>query len=131
MVVGQLRFRCPHDAADIGSGRKPAARHAANVIDEHVVILGAALLIGHDALEDFKDGQRLHLEPCLFADLASRRVFEQFAGLDDTARKRPLALQRLASAFDEQNPTVVIKDEGADAEERAVRVAPANTAPIL
>jgi hypothetical protein len=95
------------------------------------VILGAAVAVGDDALEQLEDIQRLDLEPGLLADLAARGVFEQLAGFDNAPWKRPLAFERLAAALDQQDALGVIEDQRTDAEEGAIRVAAANTAPIL
>jgi hypothetical protein len=85
IVLRQFRFRRPRGVAHIGGGCEVTAGDTANVVDEHVVILGAAVGIGHDSFEYFKDGQRLYFEAGLFADLASSGILQEFTGFDDAA----------------------------------------------
>ncbi len=69
----------------VGCG-EGAAGDAAEVIDEDVVIFGAALRVAEDALEDLDYGERLDEQAGLFADFADDGVAEQFARFEDSAR---------------------------------------------
>jgi hypothetical protein len=80
--------------------------------------------IGHDAFEDFKNRELFHFEAGFFADFTPDTVLQFFAGLDDPAGQRPIALERFLRALDQEDFTVV-EDERADPKERARWIAPA------
>jgi hypothetical protein len=65
------------------------------------MIFGTPGRIPHDAFEDFEDRAGLHPQSSLFENLASDRRLQPLAGFDQAARKRPIALQRIAPTFDE------------------------------
>src|ERR1017187_1923446 len=58
LELGQIGAAHPFHGADIVRGGERTTYDPAHVIDEHVVILGGARGIAHDALEDFQHAQR-------------------------------------------------------------------------
>jgi hypothetical protein len=99
-----------------------AASDAADVIDEDVVVFGAALIVAHDALENLEDAEGFDNQAGFLDHFASGGGREGFAGFDETTRKRPVSFQRFAAAFNEKKASLM-KYESADAEQRTGRVA--------
>ena len=65
------------------------------------MIFGTPGRILHDAFKDFEDRTGLHAQSSLFENFASDRRLQTLTGFDQAARKGPMALQRIASAFDQ------------------------------
>src|SRR5262249_26720990 len=61
----------PRDLCDVVPGASFAAGEAAEMVDEHVVILGCTFRIANDALENLEDAQRLDGEARLFEHFAA------------------------------------------------------------
>src|ERR1700734_2442128 len=120
-----VRGRPPGFKGVGGAGKQPAF-DAAEEVDEHVVGADAACRVAGDAVEGLNDVDGLDDEPGFFLDLAADGLIEGFAQLDDAARERPLAFQRLLRAADEQDLLLrvgsVADDNGTDAGDRGVWV---------
>ena len=104
LEIRQLRLRDPTNAARIIGRAKFAASRAAQVIHQHVMILGPARRIAHDPFKNFHQTNDLNLEPRLFADLAPRRILKALASFHDATRQRPPAFERFMAALDKQDP---------------------------
>jgi len=85
MQGGQFVDGEPSGQSGIVGCGEGAAHHAAEVIDEDVVILRAALRIAEDALEDLDDSERLYQQAGLFTHLADDGIAKQFARFEDAA----------------------------------------------
>jgi hypothetical protein len=95
------RFPDPGGAAGVVRRAKPAAGGAAEIIDQHKVILRRTGTIGYDSFEDFEHTDNVDFEPGLLKHFAAQRGFQEFTGFDDAAGQRPPVFQRLVPAFDE------------------------------
>ena len=81
------------------AGGQRARRRAAEEIEDDVVVLDAAVVVAHDAIEHLDDGAERAGEPGLLAQLAQRRLFQRLADLDAAAGHRPAShLRRAARA---------------------------------
>src|SRR5579864_5372358 len=78
-ILAQVLFRYPCHVAHVTGRRQAPAHCAAQVIDQHVMILGASFRIGNNTLEDFKHRRRLYFEARLFAHLAANPLFQLLA----------------------------------------------------
>jgi hypothetical protein len=121
-VAGKFPLGDPGGAAHVIAGRERAAGDTANVIGEHVVILGPALGVGHNALEDLEELHRFDRKAGFFAHFADDGAGERFAGFDGAARQRPPTLERFAAAFNEEQP-VPVENQRADAQNGTRRIA--------
>ena len=95
------------------------------------MVLDSTVRVGHYTLEDLEQVDFTDHEAGLFEHLAADCVLQQLSGLDNPARQGPFSLQGLAATLDKQNAVVLVKDEGADAEEGAVGITAANIEPLL
>src|SRR5579871_2092396 len=121
----RLQVAPPHPlrATHVIARSQPPAAHPADIIDEHVMILGGAFGVTHDAFENRQHVYRFHFQPGLLPHLATNSIFQQFACLNQPSRNRPPALQRFAASFDHQD-TVPLVNQRTDAQQRMPRVAP-------
>src|SRR5579872_4643323 len=117
----QRGFTNPGYAAGVVGGTKIPADRATQVIHQHVVVFGNAGRIEDDPFKYLQQPNDLNLEASLFADLAAHGLFEAFTRFHDTAGQRPPVLERLASAFHQQD-TVAFDDESSNAEDRALGI---------
>jgi hypothetical protein len=125
----QFPLRYPGYAAGIVRRAKSSTGGAAQVIHQHVVILGDAISIEHDPLIDFEQAEDLDFEPRLFANLAPQGVFKPFACFHGASWKRPPVLEGLAAPFDQED-VVAFDDESPDAEYGAFGILAANIATL-
>jgi hypothetical protein len=72
----EARARDPLDAAHVVAGPERAAYYFADVIDQDVVVFGAAFRVAHDALEDVEAVDDFDYESGLFEHFAAEGVFE-------------------------------------------------------
>src|SRR5690242_13714139 len=129
-VIAQASTGHPLDAADVVAGDKFAAGHFADKIHQHVVILGAPLGIAHDALEDIEAIHDFHAQAGLFESLAAHCILEFFTGFEKAPGDGPPAFQRLARPLHQQH-SGSIENDGADAEQRVLRILAANKVTLL
>jgi hypothetical protein len=127
-ALGQLKIfqrgsRDPCDAPGVVPGEKLPSQHCTQVIVEDVMILGAALGVGHDALEDFEEAFWANDESGFLQHFASKRVLNFLPGFNQSAGKGPIAFERIASALNQEDG-IPANDDRADAGERVWRVAP-------
>lgn len=108
----------PFGGGDIAGGGEGAGEEFAEVIDDDVVVFGAAVDIGHDAFEDGGDGGGADEESGFFEDFADDGGFEAFTGFDEAAGEGPPAFERGFAALNEED-FFATEDDGADAEEGA------------
>src|ERR1019366_2805841 len=120
-VLQALRLH-PFDAAHVSARAQRAAGDAADVVNQHVVVLGRAASVAHDALEDFEHAQRLDFEAGLFADFAAYGAIQALAQFKRAARQRPPALQRFLAALRHEDASAV-EDQRAHADDGALGVA--------
>ena len=116
----------PEDFADVAAGggfvsTGEAGERAAEEVDEDVVVLGAAVGVGEDAVEDVEDGADFDVEAGFFQGFAGGAVAELFAEFEDSSGDGPFALERLGVAADEQD-AVAVEDDGSYANDGVVRV---------
>lgn len=90
------------------------------------MILCLARRIPHDALENLEHRGALYAQAGLFEHFATDGVLETFAGFDEPAGNRPVALQRLTRALDQQD-RVPPENQRADAGQRMFRITAANS----
>jgi hypothetical protein len=102
----------PLDSADVIAGNGGAADYFANVIDQHVMILGAAGGVAHDAFENVEAVDNFYDKSGLFSYFAAEGVFEQLAGFEQASGDGPPAFQWLAGTFDQERG-IAIEDDGA------------------
>jgi hypothetical protein len=98
---------------DVGGGLKLSALPPANVIYDHIVVLDA-FRFACDAVERRYDLQRLDVQAGLFLQLAPHAFRQFLTEFEHAARNGPLALQRLATAANQESPPTV-DDDSADA----------------
>jgi len=111
----------PFDTRDVVAGLQLSADHLAHVIHEQIMILGAATCVLHDAFENSKHLHRFYAQSGFLQDLAPDRFIQSLAGLDQPARQRPEALQRMAAALDQENGPALaapLENQRADAGQR-------------
>jgi hypothetical protein len=72
----EARAGDPLDAAYVVAGNGATAHYFADVIDEHVVVFGAAGGVAHDALEDIEAVDDFDVQTGLFEHFAAEGVFE-------------------------------------------------------
>src|ERR1019366_4369448 len=118
LELGQIAEAHPFHRAYIVAGSERSTHDAAHVVDEHVVILGGAGGIAHDALEYLQYAQRTDFEAGLLAHLAADGVGQRLAGLQRAAGQRPPANQRLLAALRHED-AVALQNERAHANDRA------------
>ena len=114
------------DLSSVVAGFERAALDAAEIVDEHIVILNAAFSVGRDAFEDFSDLIRFDFKAGLFEDFAFEGVDDAFADFDQATGERPVAEEgRFATTAEED--AGAIQDEGSDAKQRACGILPARS----
>ena len=91
-----------------------ATARVAQVIDDHEVVLDAAVGRDPQAVEHFDDRADRHLEAGFLAHFPSHGVFERLAELHASAGQAPLTFERLVPALDQQDATA-IEDDRPDA----------------
>src|SRR5438270_3278018 len=124
MILGQLAFRDPSAGARVIGRAGGSGRGDGHVVDQDVMVLGAAVLVSNYSLEDFELADGGEGESGLFQDLAAERFLEGFAGFDSPARQRPLPCERSLAATDQED-RVVLKNQGSDADNGARGIAAA------
>ena len=117
VIVREIGLGDPDHLAGVAGRRQAAADRSADVIDEDVVILGAAGIVGDDSLEDFEDGERSDFESGFLEDFTTDGGFEALAGFDEAAGQAPPTLEGLVATLDQEN-SIILENEGTDAEER-------------
>lgn len=125
----EFRPRHPLHPAHVVRRAQAPAYHPALVVDQHVVILRLAGGVANDPLEDLNNSQRFHLQAGLLAHLAYDAGFQRFARLQDSARQRPVAFQRLVAPLDQQD-LVALENQSSDSQDGARRVTPVIRSPI-
>src|SRR5208337_4484790 len=118
---GEIPFANPSHLANVGSCFGFSGDRPAQVVNQHVVILGAALVIGEDAVEDVQQLARFDLEPGLLQRLAADAVAKLLSQFQHSAWHRPLPLERLGGAAHQQS-AAAIHDNGADSDDGLFRV---------
>src|SRR5271166_4467709 len=119
---GQVGFAHPSHLADVGSRSGFAGDWPAEIVDQHVVILGPSVAVGEDAVEDVQHFSRLDDEAGLFERLAADAVAESLAQLQHSARDRPLAQERLGGTT-HQKRAASLDDDRADSNDGMVGIA--------
>ena len=66
----------PLDSADVVAGNGDAADYFANIIDQDIVVFGAAGCVAHDAFEDVEAVEDFDYESGFFEHFAVEGVFE-------------------------------------------------------
>jgi hypothetical protein len=94
--------------------RELTATRAAQIVDDHEVMLDAAVGSAVHAIEHLHNRSDRHLETGFFEYLARDRILERLAELHATAREAPLAFERFMTALDEQN-ALAVEDDSSDA----------------
>ena len=75
-VIVEARAGDPLDAAHVVAGNGVAAYYFADVIDQDVVVFGAAGGVAHDAFEDVEAVDDFDYQSGLFEHFAAEGVFE-------------------------------------------------------
>ncbi len=114
-----LRTLHPPHCVCIGGCAQFSARHAAQIIGDHVVVADA-LALAMNPVENLNQFNRLHLQPGFFPHFARNPGGQRLAHFEHAARQRPMALERLAPAPHQQHPAL-LDDHRAHAHERRLR----------
>ena len=96
-------------------------RRTAEEVDQYIVILGASVGVGEDAVEDVEDFADFDGESGFFEGLAGGSVAEFLAEFEDAAGNGPFTPKRLGGTSNQQG-AVVVDDDGSDADDGMVRV---------
>ena len=100
---------------DVVAGLQRPAHRQTEVVDQHEVVLHAAVLVAQDAIEDLDDGADPDDEAGLLDQFAGDALLERFADLEFPAGNAPPQRQRLVLALDEDH-VVAVDDDAADAD---------------
>jgi hypothetical protein len=111
-----LRAFNPTDCVRVGGCEELAAGDAAEVVGEDVMVTNAAF-DAVNAVKQLDQFKGFDDEAGLFAHLANDAGGERLADFKQAAGQRPLALERLVAAADEQDAACVY-DYGTDADKR-------------
>jgi hypothetical protein len=95
----EARAGDPLDAAHVVAGNGLAAHYFTDVIDQDVVVFGAAGGVAHDAFEDVEAVDDFDFESSLFEYFAAHGIFQFLAGFEQASGDGPPAFQRLSGAF--------------------------------
>src|SRR5579859_5574643 len=111
----------PHPARihHIRRRRQASADSTAGVIHNDEVVANTTRVFpaAHDAIDYRQDFQRLNVEAGFFLELAPRRLRQFFAELDQAAGNRPLTLQRLALAANQED-SISVDHNAPDSDQR-------------
>lgn len=108
----------PFGGGDVAGGLEVARDEFTEIVNDDVVVFGAALEVGHDALEDGGDGGGADAKTCFFKDFADNGGFKALSRLDEAAGEGPPAFQRGLAALNEED-FVPAEDDGADSQQWA------------
>jgi hypothetical protein len=89
----------------------------AEIVDEDVVILGAAFAVGKDGIEDIQHGANLHLQAGFLSNLTGNAVAQLLSQVEAAAGNGPLALHRRVGAADKEHLSIA-KNDGTDTYDR-------------
>ena len=111
-----LRAPDPANRVGVRGSAELAAGYAAKIVGNDVVVAHAALF-ADDAVDELNEFDDADIEAGFLADFADGAGGEGFAQLEHAAGQRPVALEGLAAATDEEH-AAILDDDGAHAEER-------------
>ena len=101
----------------------------AEIVDENVVVLGAAFTVGKDRIEDIEHRADFHIQSSLLANLAGDAIAQLFSEIERASGDRPLALQwRVGAANDEH--LAIAQNDGANSNDGTRRIETGHTCKV-